>query len=963
MAILINVILLMLASIVLFIGIQFFIRNKVSSNKTRHYVLGYSIFSGLWCLCYGLIGLTDNFDYAVLLRALGIISINGFSIVEVFLLSGMDMDKKGIRISSRVIAIIIGIVDTILFANKNVATFVRIGNWTTWVGNPDYKFARIVHSVIVILYVVIMFALGVRWYKSNALKRQKRFIACVFIANFSMLFLTIPDTLLPMFGRYIVSTSGIGSAICTVVIWYGASILNSFDINIGNVFEKIYKFIDAGVLVFDMDYNLVLSNPFGERLIANWTKDKVSLADLFIVDEERCNGFFSDTSKGIVSERFEAISDHKTYSLKNTVLMDDYDQPYCYLCVLIDVTDEINMVNELEEANNAKTRFLTSISHEIRTPINAVLGFSEIITNLSSDEEILSCADNITRAGELLLSIINDLLDMSKITSGKLSIESREYDLSNVLTDVYLLHSVKAAEKGLSFLLETDEFIPKKLIGDPVRIQQIITNLVSNSIKYTVEGNVNLSVNYREQDKENIDLCIAVKDTGIGIREEDMPYLFDEFARFDSEKNRHIQGTGVGLSITKKLIDEMAGTIKVSSEYGVGTVFTVILPQKVASRDPLGKISSMKNGMKSAGKKENQYTAPNASVLAVDDNPMNLMVFGGLVKALGIKADTASEGATALEMIQNKKYDIVFLDHMMPDMDGVEVLKRIKEDKTHPNQNTPVIVMTANCIEGAKEEYLELGFDDFVGKPISGDVLADTIRKHISPDLVNACSTDESKMEEQTTKQDIFCTSIPGVDWNMAFMNTGDYELLIDLIKTFYAMADTEIEKINVLFNKICLEDSLEALNSYRIAVHAMKNSLALVGDGELSDKARELETACKDNDITFIKENHEIFANEYLDLAKRFQLALAGTLKESRRAMTNEDLLTNLNMIKTAVEEFDLATLNEMSFALELYSFESEDVASYVDEIRGAISVLDQERIMKKIDELQMLINQIIGE
>jgi len=958
MQILSNVVLLMISSIVLFIGIQFYINSKVSSNKTRYYVLGYSIFSGLWCLCYGLIGLTDNYTYAMILRAAGVFSINGFSIVEVFLLSSLDTEKKNIRVPVRVFAIILGVVDTVLFANKNVAKFVRVGNWTTWVSNPEYSFARMAHSGIVILYVIIMFFLGVRWYKSNTLKRQKRFILCVFIANFSMLFLTIPDTLLPIFGRYIVSTSGIGAAICTIVIWYGASILNSFDINVGNIFEKIYRFIDAGVLVFDMDHNLVLSNPFGEKLIANQKQgEKLGLGDLFYVDEEQMQEFFNDTANGIVSGRFEAISDHKMYSLKNTVLMDDYDEPYCYLCVLLDVTDEINMVNELEAANNAKNKFLASISHEIRTPINAVLGFSEILSNTSKDKDVLSCADNITRAGDLLLSIINDLLDMSKITSGNLSIEPGEYDLSNVLSDVYLLHSVKAAEKGLSFILENDEYIPKILIGDSLRIQQIITNLISNSIKYTNSGTVKLSVDYREQDNNKIDLKISVKDTGIGIHEEDIPYLFDTFTRFDSEKNKHIQGTGVGLAITKKLIEGMEGSIEVSSEYGAGTQFIVSLSQEVVSREPLGKISSRKNRKKSSKKKEDKFSAPDALILAVDDNPINLMVFGGLVKQLDIKVDTASDGLSAIEMMKNKKYDIVFLDHMMPEMDGIEVLNHIKEDKTHPNQLTPILVMTANCVEGAKEEYIQSGFNDYVGKPIDGDSLAQIIRKYINPNLIISDNVEEEQKDEQINIHDIFNKHIDGIDWNTAFKNTYSYDLLVEIIRTFYAMADKDIEKMNAYFDKICNESSEDALHSYRISAHTMKNSLALIGAKSLSEKAKDLEFACKENVIQFIVNEHERYTREYLDLAKRLELAVTGSLSENRKVMTNEELMSNLDMIKTAVEEFDLSALNEMSFALELFSFESEEIASFVDEIRKSINILDVDNITKSIDELKKTI------
>ncbi|MBQ4283834.1 MAG: response regulator [Lachnospira sp.] len=381
-------------------------------------------------------------------------------------------------------------------------------------------------------------------------------------------------------------------------------------------------------------------------------------------------------------------------------------------------------------ASESKTKFLANMSHEIRTPINTVIGMNEMILRENKDENINEYARNINSASRMLLNLINDVLDFAKIESGKVEITETKYYVSSMLNDVILGTKVRAEKKNLLMDLDIDEDIPSVLMGDEFRIKQILNNLLSNAVKYTEKGKIILKIS--SDNSDGFKLIMAVRDTGIGIRKEDMQKLFDSFKRLELKKNRYIEGTGLGLSITKQLVEQMGGTIEVESEYGKGSCFTVTIPQKVVDETPMG---DLKAAYKRAGEekqdvKEPLY-APNASVLVVDDNNMNLMVIKGLLKRSEIKLDFASGGTESLEMCKNKKYDLILMDHMMPEPDGVETLHMLRADKESVNKDTTVIVLTANAIAGAEEEYIREGFADYITKPVEVEKLETTLKKYL----------------------------------------------------------------------------------------------------------------------------------------------------------------------------------------------------------------------------------------
>ena len=423
--------------------------------------------------------------------------------------------------------------------------------------------------------------------------------------------------------------------------------------------------------------------------------------------------------------------------------------------VLKAVIDAERAKEEKKEAlalSNSKSRFLASMSHEIRTPINTVLGMNEMIERECTDENILAYADNIGTAGRMLLSLINDILDFSKIESGKMELTETPYQTASVINDCVTLLKKRADEKGLKMILSCDSSLPSALVGDDVRITQIITNNLTNAVKYTEKGSVTLTVtghalvpergqsmppekerfpaSEKGQGEKDFLLVISVRDTGIGIKEEAMGDLFTDFSRMDQTRNRHIEGTGLGLAITKLLVEAMGGKISVQSVYGEGSLFTVEIPQKISDARPMGKFEENNNSAAQTDKKkyEPSFTAPDARILVVDDNRMNRMVFKALLKQTAIKIDQAADGLEALALTREQKYDMIFMDHMMPAPDGIETLKMLRAEEGNPNRDTCTIALTANAIAGIDRMYRT--------KPVVPVKLERMIIAHLPKELV-----------------------------------------------------------------------------------------------------------------------------------------------------------------------------------------------------------------------------------
>lgn len=511
---------------------------------------------------------------------------------------------------------------------------------------------------------------------------------------------------------------------------------------------------------------------------------------------------------------------------------------------------------EGEAANMAKSSFLANMSHEIRTPINAILGMNEMILREEKDPAIRGYAGNIQASGNSLLSIVSDVLDISKIESGKLEIIPVDYEVNSLISDCCNMAAGRAKAKELELLVECADNVPMKLCGDETHIRQIIMNLLTNAVKYTEKGTVKLIVSGRFTDGGFV-LKVDVSDTGIGIAEENLPQLFTQFQRFDLQRNRNIEGTGLGLSIVKRLCDLMSGTITARSVLGSGSTFTVELPQKVVDSTPCGGV----NLNYSAGAEHeyhHSFEAPEAKILAVDDLPVNLLVIANLLKETRIKIDTAGSGRECLDKCSQQKYDLILMDHMMPEMDGVQTFEKLHGDKSSPNFETPVIMLTANALAGMREQYMDVGFADYVSKPVRGAKLEEAIRRNLPESLIKPASPEipaEAVSTEPSGFADI-CGAVPELNVNAALQYCcGSAELLNDLLHDF--TENDHFSDLKAAFEEKRWED-------YRRHAHSLKSTSLMIGLTGLSERARASELALKGGCTEFAELNHDSLIEEY---------------------------------------------------------------------------------------------------
>lgn len=511
---------------------------------------------------------------------------------------------------------------------------------------------------------------------------------------------------------------------------------------------------------------------------------------------------------------------------------------------------------EAEAANMAKSSFLANMSHEIRTPINAILGMNEMILREEKDPAIRGYAGNIQASGNSLLSIVSDVLDISKIESGKLEIIPVDYEVNSLISDCCNMAAGRAKAKELELLVECADNVPMKLCGDETHIRQIIMNLLTNAVKYTEKGTVKLIVSGSFNDGGFV-LKVDVSDTGIGIAEENLPQLFTQFQRFDLQRNRNIEGTGLGLSIVKRLCDLMSGTITARSVLGSGSTFTVELPQKVVDSTPCGGV----NLNYSAGAEHeyhHSFEAPEAKILAVDDLPVNLLVIANLLKETRIKIDTAGSGRECLDKCSQQKYDLILMDHMMPEMDGVLTFEKLHGDKSSPNFETPVIMLTANALAGMREQYMDVGFADYVSKPVRGAKLEEAIRRNLPESLIKPASPEipaEAVSTEPSGFADI-CSAVPELNVNAALQYCcGSAELLNDLLHDF--TENDHFSDLKAAFEEKRWED-------YRRHAHSLKSTSLMIGLTGLSERARASELALKGGCTEFAELNHDSLIEEY---------------------------------------------------------------------------------------------------
>ncbi|MCR4791800.1 MAG: response regulator [Lachnospiraceae bacterium] len=548
---------------------------------------------------------------------------------------------------------------------------------------------------------------------------------------------------------------------------------------------------------------------------------------------------------------------------------------------------EIMQVAETERlANQAKSRFLAQMSHEIRTPINAVLGMNEMILHKAKEEEILEYSGNIKKAGKTLLVLINSILDFSKIEDGKMEILPVKYYVADLIDNLRISVEQRAKDKGLELIINSDKDLPSELFGDDMRISQVIINLLTNAVKYTKQGSVTLDIKASSREGDNITLLVSVTDTGIGIREEDLPKLFNSFERLEEKRNRTIEGTGLGLAITTKLLDMMGSKLEVKSTYGKGSTFYFYLSQHIVDDTPVGDQAvapSKTQEISESSSSECSY--PDAKVLVVDDNDMNLKVIRNLLGLFRITPTLESSGSAAIENMKHNEYDVVFMDHMMPEMDGIETLAKLREENLVP-ANTRMIALTANAIVGAKKVYLDASFDDYLTKPIEMDQLFAILDRYIpdekkirsakagtedDEDEILEFAPDDASDEADESNVSAIIEGVKnaGLDTDAGLKYcANDQDFYVEMLNDFAEGCSDKEKTLTGCYEK-------EDWKDYKIYVHAIKTNLRSIGAADISELARTLENAADIGDIATIRQKHAQLVSEYTSVASKIKKIL----------------------------------------------------------------------------------------
>ncbi len=607
------------------------------------------------------------------------------------------------------------------------------------------------------------------------------------------------------------------------------------------------------------------------------------------------------------------------------------------------------VAEQANQANEAKSYFLSTMSHDIRTPMNAILGLNEMVLRDSHDDVIVGYSESIKTAGNTLLGIINDILDFSKIEAGRMDIINVDYSFVSVLNDLVNMVQKKAEDKGLAFNMDIDREIPSVLNGDEIRIKQVITNILSNAVKYTKEGSVSFSVGYKNiPDKpDSIILTISVADTGIGIKSEDMDKLFKAFERIEEKKNRNIEGTGLGMTIAQSFLTMMGSHLQAESVYGEGSVFSFDLEQRVVKREPIGDYKeAFIRSLKERRNYREKFIAPGTDVLVVDDNPVNLTVFTSLLKRSQITIDTCESGDEAIVLYKNKHYDVIFLDHMMPNKDGIETLTEMHGLQGTPNDKTPVVCLTANAISGMRKMYINAGFDDYITKPIDPDRLEATLLQFLPKDKVSPISDDG---EDEDYDLPEFIYQLDEIDVEAGLGHCGSGESYIATLKTYLDTALKNADEIETFWKA-------GEIRNITTKVHALKSTSKVIGALELGEFAETLEKAGERGDMEMLDRELPKLISDYRKLAGDLEPLHERSVSEEddRPQITSEELNEAYKKLLDFGENFDFDSMVDIVESLGQYSI-PEDEATRVAAIIKAADDLDYEMIPEIINGSQL--------
>ena len=859
-----TVLLVACATICIGVGIFYHFINN-TKNKGRLCILLLGIGGGIWSLGSALYGNCTDDKLAQNFFCMTIMGFNLYVIATVIYTACLiEVRIKGFRLMAG-LGILTSIVDGLSFGSMQIRHFYRVNGRTCF--TTEFHGIVFYHWMYILLCFLCCIYMAVCWSKKTMRKSLRKYVAYIVLGNTIMFLSAIPDTLLPFYGIKSYPSSGYGVTISFLMTVFFSIKYETFGISRLTVSDYLFSQIDYGVLVYDYQRNLILRNANADRLFG--TDVEQPFEELVACEGEK-EEFAEQLYQGKLEHcKVKCLQGNQILSVTSSMVCDEYGEMQNTIVTLVDITYEEELLERLRVSDRAKTDFLTNMSHEIRTPINGIMGMNSLLLRQIDTlprEKIAEYAGNMQRASRTLLAIVNDILDISKIESGKMELLCEGYELASLINDCYTIVASNCKKKNLDLYMEIDENLPSILYGDDVRIRQIVNNFLSNAVKYTKRGHVILKISYRRIDEENINLRIDVKDSGIGIRKKDIENLFQNFTRLEEHKNRNIEGTGLGLSLTKRLVDMMHGEVLVESRYGEGSTFTAIIPQKVICEDGIGDMKQIfENYELSAG---NMMPVPQFAgvyILVVDDMEMNRIVAKEMLLQTGAIVEVAGSGEEGLTLMKEQHYDIIFMDQMMPDMDGIATFEEMKRTN-HLNKNTPVIAMTANAVKGAKEMYLRHGFADYISKPIFEEKMWKILERFLTDKQTEAAEKQNPDGRAEENKKSMQAR-FPYLDTEQGMsvcMEDEDFYLKILKVYLKDEMVDT-------------LQQDYEEKDwaQYQIHVHGLKNVSANIGAMVLSEQFKGLEYAIKNHDIPdtdYIRSHHDEVMEAYQELLRRLE-------------------------------------------------------------------------------------------
>lgn len=860
----------------LYLSVKSYQKDKLKYPENRLFSL-LCFFSALWSFGFWGVNIQTIPEKAYLFRAVGMVGVFTYLIIAQLLICFLSDVKKSVYTQIAAVSAI-GYVICFFIIQKDQVVYQLTEIGMTYRFNKGFwNTAYIVYCITIavnILLSICYIILHSFRKRMHVLAKKLLFIEFIIIMGMVL------DTVFPLLDIPAVPGSTIGQFIGLIAMYQAISFVNRYRITIDNMSTYVYYSLTTPVLVYDYNYKLQILNDTAHKFIGiDETETAATNIDaLFSIRPEKAF-HFTGNRKDI-----DVVCHHNQLhcSLSISKIYDDYHDIIGYIITVTDLSERINAMSKLEKAmgeaknaNQAKTTFLANMSHEIRTPMNAILGFTELVLKEEISNPVREYVNGIHLSARNLLAIINDILDITKIESGKMEIIPDNYYFADLLEDVSLITSQQASQKGLAFVMNTDKNIPTQLFGDKVRIRGVLINILNNAVKYTKEGTVTFETKILSMEDDNIELAFIVSDTGTGIRPEDQKNLFKSFERLDPQLHYGIEGSGLGLSIAKGYVTLMGGDIAVESEYGAGSVFTITISQKVIDRTPMEHCFTINNrSEKSSGCK---LTIRDTRALLVDDNPVNLLVAKALLNSYGLSVDTAASGSIAVNACKNTHYPLVFMDQMMPDMDGIEAMRQIRALDSYyaSGGGSKIIVLTANAIRGSRDHLISEGFDEYLGKPLNLRQLERLLilflpseKLTITPALPPDNTIDEAAIPDGA-EISYLQKSLPEMDVSLGIENCGgnvsDY---INVLKINFTYGQKHLEELADMLVRKDYEN-------YTIKVHSIKSTALGIGAIATSNLALEQEKAGREGKYEYIDAHFDAFRAEYASQLTKIEKVL----------------------------------------------------------------------------------------